>query len=225
MKHPNPLFIPAKKSDWFISLFELYTRNLFWRRFENVWIDQAYQPTSTSKTIYYLNHSSWWDGLIPFLLNQKLLKQRARAMMEDKQMKEHKFFQKIGAFSVNLHHSKSLITSLRYAVSSMNRPQASLFIYPEGKIVPFSTDKPHFKKGLVWIADKCPTVDIVPIGIYIHSARSDKPELFIQIGDPIERDPANGKTPSIEEYEVRLQNVLLSLKENAHSSDHPFKKI
>lgn len=146
-------------------------------------------------------------------------------MMEDKQMIQHKFFQKIGAFSVNLQHSKSLITSLRYAVSSMSRPKSSLFIYPEGEIVPFSTKKPDFKKGLVWIADKCPDVDIVPIGIYIHTSNSDKPELFIQIGESIKRDIKAEKKPAIEEYEIRLKEVLESLQKKAHSSISTFERM
>lgn len=146
-------------------------------------------------------------------------------MMEDRQMLQHKFFKKIGAFSVNLQHSKSLITSLRYAVNSMERPQSSLFIYPEGEIVPFGTDQPKFKKGLVWIAEKCPEVDIVPIGIYIHTSNFDKPELFIQIGKQIERDHSTGKIPSIEDYEIKLQEVLRSLKKHSHRDDHPFEKL
>lgn len=146
-------------------------------------------------------------------------------MMEDKQMREHKFFQKIGAFSVNLQNSKSLITSLRYAVHSMERPRASLFIFPEGEIVPFSTGRPKFKKGLAWIADKCPDVDIVPIGIYMHSSKFDKPELFIQIGDQVNRDSMAVNMPLIGHYEIKLQEVLESLQKKSHKSDPPFEKL
>lgn len=146
-------------------------------------------------------------------------------MMEDKQMIQHKFFQKIGAFSVNLKNTKSLIISLRYAVNSMNRPKASLYIYPEGEIVPFSTDKPIFKKGLVWIADKCPDVDIVPIGIYIHSSGYDKPELFLKIGDPVRRNSSGDHPVSIEQYETELQKILISLQTESHKTDNNFQKL
>lgn len=140
-------------------------------------------------------------------------------------MIRHTFFQKIGAFSVNLNHSKSLITSLRYAVHSMERPQASLFIYPEGEIVPFSTNKPKFKKGLAWIAEKCPDVDIVPIGIYIQHSRYDKPELFIKIGNPVENSVKGNKQESIGSYEDKLREVLISLQEDSHQSDKRFHKL
>ncbi len=146
-------------------------------------------------------------------------------MMEDKQMREHKFFQKIGTFSINLQNSKSLITSLRYAVNSMKRPKASLFIYPEGEIVPFSTDKPNFKKGLVWIAEKCPEVDIVPIGIYIHSSKFDKPELFIKIGKPVEIQEDLTPLETTLLLEKNLQKVLIRLVKDAHSVEQPFKRF
>ncbi|NBB77360.1 MAG: hypothetical protein GVY02_08275, partial [Bacteroidetes bacterium] len=112
----EPEFIPAKETPWFIFIFDLYVRNLFWRRFKNVWVDINYEPDSRSRSLYYLNHTSWWDGLIPLLLNQKIFKQKARAMMEDKQMIEHGLFKRVGAFSVNLENPRSAVRSLRYAV-------------------------------------------------------------------------------------------------------------
>lgn len=216
MKKEKPEFIPAAESPWFITMFDQYVRLLFRRRFKNIRLYQSYQPGPESKTIYYLNHTSWWDGLIPLLLNQKYFKQNARAMMEDKQMKEHSFFSKIGAFSVNLQDPRSAVRSLRYAVKSMEREKASLFIYPEGKIVPFSVKKPHFKKGLGWLSRKCPEADVVPIGIYIHTAYSDKPELAISVGNATEANRALSADDLNQIYELELQSLLTELVEKTH---------
>lgn len=218
-------FIPAKESAWFIALFDGYVRTLFWRRFGRVWLHQKYQPAKGSKTIYYLNHSSWWDGLIPFLLNQKVFGQNARAMMEDRQMKQHSFFKKIGAFSVNLENPRSAVQSLRYAVESFDRPNSSLFIYPEGKIVPFSTDKPTFRKGLAWIAQKCPEVDVVPVGIYISTARSDKPELHLSVGEKLKVDPSADHDELNRHFEEKLSELLRELVENSHHKSDTFSKL
>lgn len=219
------IFIPAQESAWFIAIFDLYVRLLFRRRFKNILIDQQYQPTSKSRTIYFLNHTSWWDGLIPLLLNQKLFKQQARAMMEDKQMLKHRFFSKIGAFSVNLHNPRSAVKSLRYASTSMERPNSCLFIYPEGKIMPFSIDKPEFKHGLGWLSKECPECDLVPVGIYIHSARHDKPELFIRIGEPSAPDLHMDSGDISHSLEQDLQSVLISLYEDAHSATDQFHSL
>jgi len=225
VKRSSTNFIPANESKWFISIFDLYVRNLFWRRFKNIAIDQQYQPGKKSKTIYYLNHTSWWDGLIPFLLNQKLFKQNARAIMEDKQMRQHKFFSKIGAFSVNLSEPRAALKSLRYAVDSMKRPNSSLFIYPEGKIVPFSIQKPQFQKGLGWIAGRSPGSDIVPIGIYIHTARHDKPELFLKVGSPVEFNSEQSSDELNLLFEKEMQQVLIDLQDKAHSHPEQFTTV
>lgn len=224
----TPQFIAAKESGWFIRLFELYVRNLFWRRFRSVRIHADYLPEPEERTIYYLNHSSWWDGLIPFLLNQKVFRQKARAMMEDKQMKRHRFFRKIGAFSVNLQDQRSTIRSLRYAIRSMERKNASLFIYPEGRIVPFSTGKPEFKEGLPWVISKLEGVRVVPIGIYTAHLTGDKPDLFLKVGKPV---PDLDQKESVETkitLERELQQLLIGLVRDAHAENtenSPFRKL
>lgn len=145
--------------------------------------------------------------------------------MEDKQMREHSFFKKIGAFSVNLENPRSSIHSLRYAVDSMNRPNSSLFIYPEGRIVPFSSKKPSFKPGMGWIAKQCPQVDVVPIGIYIHTARHDKPELFIRIGKTVSIEHSNNAEQLNDLFEQTMGKLLKELQNDTHKTPEQFQPI
>jgi len=102
---------------------------------------------------------------------------------------------------------------MRYAVESMKRPNASLYIYPQGKIVPFTTVKPEFKKGIGWLAKKIPDADIVPIAIYIHTEESDKPRLEIFIGEAVEvnQDHPAKKISQMLEHELsELMKTLLA---------------
>ena len=207
-------FIPAKESPLFIKIFRLYTWLLFKRRFKNVWLKQEYEPCSECKTIYYLNHHSWWDGLIPLLLNEFRFQQKARALMEDKQMRQHSLFQKIGAFSINRDDPRKAVTSLRYAVQSFQRDHASLFIYPEGSITPVGTDM-EFEGGLAWLSDKLPDVDIVPIGIHMHTIRHDKPELHLHVGRQLRRDKELSSEERTQRFEYRLDQILASLRKEA----------
>ncbi|NBC04239.1 MAG: hypothetical protein GVY20_11100 [Bacteroidetes bacterium] len=225
LKKSETEFIPAQEKGWFIFLFDLYTRLLFWRRFKNFWVDQSYHPGPDSKTIYYLNHTSWWDGLIPLILNRKLFRQNARAMMEDKQMREHGLFKRIGAFSVNLENPRSAVRSLRFAVDSMNRENSSLFIYPEGKIYPFKTENIHFRDGLAWIANRVKDVDVVPIGIYISTANFDKPELFLKIGKPVEFNTETDRSKLKSIFEDKLESLLEQLETQAHDESFRFDRL
>jgi len=179
-------FIPAKENRLFITMFRQYVWWLFRRRFNAVYVRQDYTPTSSSRSIYYGNHNSWWDGLIPLLLNEYILKQQARAIMEDKQMKKYPFFKWIGAFSVDRGNSRRAIYTLRYALQSMNRDNAALYLYPEGTIVPFIRSlHPSYEGGLTWLATKLSNVDIVPMHIYINTHNSHKPELLIWLSYPV----------------------------------------
>ena len=207
----NVPFLPARESKLFIGIFDLYCRWLFWRRFDSVSTKSAYQPADGQKTIYYLNHNSWWDGLIPFILNQKIFHQNARGMMEDKQLNRYPFFRRMGVFSINLSSARSSMQSLRYAIRSMDRPNAALYIYPQGKVVPFATNNLEFKKGIGWLARKLPDADLVPVGIYIHTKESDKPRLEIRVGKPVETDRNHSADAINNKLEEELSALLQQL--------------
>lgn len=204
-------FIPAKESPLFIKLFDLYSRVLFWRRFSSIDVDINYDPLPDRKSIYYLNHNSWWDGLIPFYLNQKYFKQNARGIMEDKQLKNYPFFRRLGVFSINLEDPRSSIRSLRYAIESMDRPKSALYIYPQGKLVPFSIDQLNFKKGIGWLCRQLPEVDVVPIAVHIHTMYNDKPKLEISVGSSLEIDRSNDAVIINQQLEKHLSELLTTL--------------
>ncbi|MDZ7682098.1 MAG: lysophospholipid acyltransferase family protein [Fodinibius sp.] len=189
-----------------------------------MWLKQEYSPGSESKTIYYLNHHSWWDGLIPLLLNEFRFQQNARALMEDKQMRQHSLFQKIGAFSINRDDPRKAVTSLRYAVKSFNRDRASLFIYPEGVISPAGS-KMEFEGGLAWLSDKLPNVDIVPIGIHMHTIRHDKPELHLHVGSRIQFSDRLESKQRTELFENTLDKMVDKLRAQAGFDDSGFERF
>lgn len=217
-------FIPSDESSLFIKGFRIYTRFLFKRRFSKVWLKQEYQPDDNTKTIYYLNHHSWWDGLIPLLLNEYLFHQQARAVMEIQQMQKYTFFKKIGAFSINRNDKKQTLRALRYAVKSFERPNASLFIYPQGKITPPGSSL-HFEKGLAWLSQKLPDIEIVPIGIYMHTIRHDKPELHLWIGSSVDADSSLSKSELTQKFECDLENILEELRETAGFDDTVYERF
>lgn len=130
-------------------------------------------------------------------------------MMEYKQLHRYPFFRRLGVFSIDLSSSRSSVQSMRYAVQSMERPNAALYIYPQGQTEPFKTQNLQFKKGIGWLAKQLPDADLVPVGIYIHTLESDKPRLKIQVGAPVSVD----KTKSTETINDKLEDRLSALLE------------
>lgn len=200
-------FIPARESRFMIWFFTTFTRILMWIRFKRVHAYHRYTPNSRS-TVYFLNHNYWWDGLIPLYLNKRLFNQRARAFMEDKQMHEHRFFSKIGAFSINLESPKSTIASLRFAVDSLAQPNSAVYIYPEGKIVPPSECVQPFKQGLAWLAQHSSEIDFVPVAVHIDYSKQSKPELYLSVGEAINIDKTASKQELTTQFEHSLNTLL-----------------
>lgn len=175
-------------------------------------------PTKNSKTVYFINHNYWWDGLLPLYLNRKLFKQKARAIMEDKQMRQYLFFSRIGAFSINLDDAKSSIKSLRYAVDSMKRENSCLFIYPEGKLTAVSDSKPTFEKGLAWLYQKMEDIDFVPIAFYIDHSKGNKPDLYISIGESVNGYSLIERSEINNLFEDSIHKLLNTIKTKLNNS-------
>ena len=223
----NHGFIPADESRFILFAFGLYVRWLFKRRFHAVHIHQDYRPGPDSRTLYYLNHTTWWDGILPLLLNQTRFRQQARAMMEDKQMRQYGVFRKIGAFSVSLSDPRHALRSLRYALESMRRPNACLFIYPEGRIHADSGQLPAFRDGVGWITRKGIeeglAFDVVPIAVHLHCATASKPELHVRVGPAVDVSGLDGLTSQQVTMRLHehLQHHLTRLRQEAHPAVLP----
>jgi len=217
-------FLPAEESRFYILFFRFISKWLFKYRFCAAWLKQDYHPSGTDRTVYYLNHHSWWDGLIPLLLNEYLFHQQARALMEDKQIRKYRFFRKIGAFSIDREHSRQTISSLRYAVQSMDRPRASLFIYPEGKLTPPGTPM-EFEGGLSWLYDHLPGVDFVPVALFLHCMHTNKPELLIHVGSPVQPNRGLAKVQHTAVFQEALQSMLDELRRIAGTEEASFKRF
>lgn len=140
-------------------------------------------------------------------------------------MKEHAFFSRIGAFSIDLDSPKSAVQSLRYAVDSMQREQSCLFIYPEGELKPYSSNKLSFKDGLAWLYEKLDTIDFVPVAIYTPTFRASKPELFLHVGKPVQIDQALDRKQVTLAFEEALHSLLQETEKVAGLTDEGFKKL
>lgn len=134
-------------------------------------------------------------------------------MMEDVQLHRYKFFRRLGVFSINLSSPRSSMQSLRYAIRSMQRPNAALYIYPQGEIVSFSTVSLDFRKGIGWLAKKLPQADLVPVGIYIHTKKSDKPTLEIKVGGAVTVSRNQPAVDINEKLEDKLSELLQNMVE------------
>ncbi|MEX0929530.1 MAG: lysophospholipid acyltransferase family protein [Balneolales bacterium] len=211
-------------SPLFIFFFRYYVNLLFYRRFRRVWLDQHYYPGTGHATLYFLNHNSWWDGLVPLLLNEFRFHQQAKAVMDSRQLEKHPFFKKIGAYPIDRTRSRKAVAALLYTAELLKQKGTSVFIYPQGVISDPSMPL-RFEKGIGLLHERCEGVDFVPIALHQHTLFSDKPDLFIKTGNPVRIEQhltRNNKTLALEDT---LNELLVRLRMESCREDLNYERL
>lgn len=136
-------------------------------------------------TIFYANHSNWWDGIWGYYLIYFVIKnKRFRLMIEE--MNRFPLFQYIGCFPINKKSAQSAIKSLQYAVTTLDKPDIGFWLFPQGIIRPPQYRPEIFQTGLAFMIEKAIKlyggINIVPVANSFIFLRQDRPEIVTEFG-------------------------------------------
>ncbi|WP_226675102.1 lysophospholipid acyltransferase family protein [Rossellomorea aquimaris] len=210
--------IEPKKSKRFQQLFSGYLSYQLKKHFYRVWIDDRRTSVKPdSGHLVLANHSSWWDGLLVFYLNHKVIQEDSYAMMSQKGMEDYPFFRKIGAFSVNPDSPKDLVTSLRFAEKCLQEKK-TVWIFPQGKEEHLEKRPISFMSGPGYLCERNPGITVTTVTFYYTFRHDQRPELFIRVCDE-----ETGQTSSREErtnmLRVHLETRIDHLKADIIQDD------
>jgi len=142
--------------------------------------------------IFYANHAYWWDGFWSPLCTEEFFHQKLHIIIEFQQLQKHRFFTRIGAFSLDRSRPRSAVETLRYAaelLTAKSERQNALWIFPQGRIESVDKRPLFFFKGTASILSR--SLDTIA-GIYLVSVVSrieyldeQKPELFLSFSEPL----------------------------------------
>lgn len=213
--------LEANKSHWFEKIFAVYNRNLLRRNFSSLNVSGLDLINDPKPHIIYANHSSWWDGLIAFEISNQI-QADSFVMMEEKHLQRLFLFRRIGAFSVNRHNGRQAVESLNYAVDLLRKKlNATLWIFPQGEILPNDVRPLKFYNGLARIISKLEFCRITCLAIRYEFLGEYKPQIFIKIGVS-ETFSSTGKLESKNltgRLEDNLTNTLNELKNDVNSKN------
>lgn len=177
--------LKANKSRWFEKIFAIYNRNLLKRRFHSFQVSGVDVLQEAKPQIIYVNHSSWWDGLAAFEIF-KLFDSDSFVMMEEKQLKNLPLFRLLGAFSVVRENPRQAVESINYAAELLlEDSRRTVWIFPQGEILPNDVRPLHFYRGLGRVVEKVGGCTVIPCAMRYEFLGDFKPEIFIKIGHPM----------------------------------------
>lgn len=208
--------VPARNNLLGDLLLPPYARWLTRSHLANVWVRGLEQLTHLppdQPVILTPNHSCWWDGILAFVINDVGLGRDFYIMMEDRQLRRYQFFAWAGAFSIRRQHLRSAGQTLRYVEELLSSPGRSLWLFPQGVMVPEGRRPLAFESGVGHLAKRISDVRIIPVTMTYLIRSNPRPEAFISLGRPLvfeqEQLDAQGFTHLLEQ---QVQEQLDSLK-------------
>lgn len=179
--------LEANKSRLFEKIFSVYNRNLLKRRFHSLHVEGLEffrDKDSRIPLVIFANHSSWWDGLVAFQISREAALD-SFVMMEESNLKKLFLFRRLGAFSVVREKPREAVKSLGYASDLLiQNPQSTLWIFPQGEILPNDLRPLRFFGGLSRIIGKVGVCLTAALAIRYEFLGEFKPQIFVKIEKP-----------------------------------------
>lgn len=177
--------IPARKTpplEWLI--YHTLVRPAIRRAFHRVAIADRAVPPADLPVLAYLNHPSWWDGYLAFLLSRELWRRDTYLMMEAPQLARYGFFRYGGVFGVDRHDRREGMRSVRYAADLLRASaRRVVWIFPQGTITPNDRRPLTTFSGVAHIAVRAAPIRCVPVALRFEFLGQQRPEALIRIGE------------------------------------------
>ncbi|MEI6758076.1 MAG: glycerol acyltransferase [Chlorobium sp.] len=217
--------LKVRRSRLYTLWFGWYSRRQFRRYFNSVGVIMqpgVLEMDRSIPVVFYSNHSCWWDGFWSQLCTEEFFHQNLHIIIEYLQLQKHRFFTKVGAFSLDRSRPRSAITTIRYAAELLTAPskrQNALWIFPQGVIEHVDKRPLFFFKGTAAIVsrvlDSVPSIYVVSVVSRIDYLEEQKPELFLSFREPLLVTPTEfSGTEALTAYMQRMTETHLDeLKE------------
>ena len=129
-----------------------YTRWIVSRHFHEI-TNTPIDVDPNKSVLLIANHFSFWDSLILYIINQKVLKKTFHVMVREDTTLHLKYVRYGGAFLIN-KKSRGMIESLDYAAKLLDNPQNLVLIFPQGKLYSNFVNEINFEKGIIKVIEK-----------------------------------------------------------------------
>jgi 1-acyl-sn-glycerol-3-phosphate acyltransferase len=212
--------ITTQHKRWAHAIFRPYLRWLCRRRFQGIQIlGEIPDVPDTTPILLLPNHSTWWDGFFPYLLNDAIFRRPYHVMMLEHRLREFWFFRFVGAFSINQQSPKGIIETLAYTASLLapasNFSQTPLVVmFPQGELRPSGVRPLGYNRGVERVLSKTSgTFAVVPLAMRCEFLTESKPYVFLECGTPHIISPRNSHQtpntlPNTQQLETEMEQLL-----------------
>lgn len=154
--------------------------------------------------VLFLNHSGWWDTFICVFIKH-FFKLKAYGMMEEKNLKKASFLKSLGVYGIDLESPRRAVAGMRKTVSLLESG-AVIFIFPQGRHVPFHARPVEFRPGLEWLMKKVPEAKFYSVAVRYEHLWESRPIVLLNVA-PVE-------SPDLEKCRIGLESRMDQISED-----------
>jgi 1-acyl-sn-glycerol-3-phosphate acyltransferase len=166
-----------------LAFFDRYVARYLRQRFHRVllWPTPDARPAAARPRIFTMNHASWWDVLVGYVLARRVIRAESYAPMDEAQLARYRILSRLGVYSVDRGSVAGIRQFLRYSTDRL-REGGALWITPQGEITPHWRRPVRFQPGLGHLVSRVPEVTVVPVAVAYEFMDEPRPEILVKLG-------------------------------------------
>lgn len=167
--------------------------------------------------IYCSTHPGWWDGYVSYVVNEATLRRDGYLMMEEVHLAGVPFMTWAGVFGIDRHDPRKALASIEYIVGILaERPNAALYIFPQGTITHPDRRPLGLYGGVGNIARKLPACAVLPVAVRYEFLLEQAPDIFVRIGAPLRFDMERERLSSAQVH-ARIEAAMTDTADRLHT--------
>ena len=167
--------------------------------------------------IYCSTHSGWWDGYVSYVVNEATLRRDGYLMMEEVHLAGVPFMTWAGVFGIDRHDPRKALASIEYIVGILSeRPNAALYMFPQGTITHPDRRPLGLYGGVGNIARKLPKCAVLPVAVRYEFLLEQAPDILVRIGAPLRFDMGRERLSSAQ-VNARIEDAMTATTDSLHA--------
>jgi 1-acyl-sn-glycerol-3-phosphate acyltransferase len=173
---------------WLFRLFRRYSRRYAAKHLHTVRLSKAGRPPARldGPAIIVLNHPSWWDPLVCFILSGLFVDRIDWAPIEAASLRRYCFLARVGMFPVETGRARGAVEFLRTARAVLADPRATLWVTAQGRFADVRERPVRLRSGVGHLAERLGRGVILPLALEYTFWGERTPEVLARFGQPID---------------------------------------
>lgn len=198
---------------WLFRLFRRYARGYAAKHFHAVRILRTAPPPRVidGPLIVVMNHPSWWDAILNFLLSDLWQGRVDWGPIEASALRKYKFLSRAGLFGIETGSTRGAVEFLRAAQAILADSRATLWLYAQGRFADVRERPVTFRSGVGHLAERLPSGTILPVAVEYTFWDERTPEALVAFGVPLQCGGGRNArewTATVADELERTQNAL-----------------